>query len=357
MTAEISLQRLQHNARAFIQRTGKPICAVVKADAYGHGAVETVNALQGLAQCFAVSILDEAIAIRVASCGKEILIFTPPLTLQEAVVSVQNGFSVTVDSMRTARLVAKATQITKKAVNVHLKCNTGMNRYGVDIRGLERVCNYLKTCSFVQVKGLYSHLYTTDRQTSQGQLQSFLQMRAFALRYYTGLTCHISATYGALLGGAFVLDMTRIGLGLYGYLPSGVQVNGLQVKPCMRVYADVSAVHVYQGGGAGYGTPKQTLRVGDTLNVVRCGYADGVLRGDADGFFNTLCMDAHVRIGSKKVGEKVPVMVDADEIARRTGTVSYEVLCAVTRRAERKYTYGDFTVCREHGNGRGGTKT
>ena len=279
------------------------------------------------------------------ACGKEILIFTPPLTLQETIVAVQNGFSVTVDSMRTARLVVKATQITKKTGNVHLKCNTGMNRYGVDIRGLETVCNYLKTFPCVQVKGLYSHLYTTDSQTSHRQLHTFLQMRELALQYYTGLTCHISATYGALLGKEFVLDMTRIGLGLYGYLPSGVQANGLQVKPCMRVYADVSATHVYQGGGAGYGVPKQTLRYGDSLNVVRCGYADGFLRGDTDGFLNTLCMDAHVRIGSRKVGEKVPVMVNAEEVAKRTGTLSYEVLCAVTRRAERKYTYGDFTVC------------
>ena len=343
--------------------TNKPLCAVVKADAYGHGAVETVNALQGIVQTFAVSLLDEALAIREAACGKEILIFTPPLRMDDTVLAVENGFSITVDGMRSAKLVLQAAQRLRKAVKVHLKVNTGMNRYGTDERGLDEVCGYLQACPLAQVVGLYSHIYGSDSQTAIRQLYAFQTARGICKRYYPNAICHFSATYGALLGDEFVLDMTRIGLGLYGYIPDGAndvsqaRIDALQLKSCMRVYAEVSAAHVYLNGGAGYGTPKQPLQKGDGLQVVRVGYADGFLRGDIHGIFpNTLCMDACVRKGYANVGDSVEILTDAQEIARRTGTVSYEVLCAVNRRAERVFTYDDVTVCGRRREGYRGTE-
>lgn len=343
--------------------TNKPLCAVVKADAYGHGAVETVNALQGIVQSFAVSLLDEALAIREAACGKEILIFTPPLSVDDTVLAAENGFSITIDGMRSAKLVVQAAQILRRAVKVHLKMNTGMNRYGMDAREVDEVCGYLRARSLVQVVGVYSHIYGSDRQTATIQLQAFESARAICKRYYPNAIYHVSATYGALLGDEFVLDMTRIGLGLYGYIPDGAndvsqeRIAALQLKLCMRAYACVSATHVYQDGGAGYGTPKQPLQKGDALHVIRVGYADGFLRGDTNGIFpNTLCMDACVRKGQANVGENVAVLTDAQEIAWRTGTVSYEVLCAVNRRAERVYTYDELTVCGRREKGYHGTE-
>lgn len=350
---KITLNALQHNARAFAQLTGKPVCAVVKADAYGHGAVETVNALQGIVNAFAVSILDEAIAIRTVACGKEILIFTPPFCKADAENAIVNGFSVTVDGLRTAKLVSRCAERLKRKVKVHLKVNTGMNRYGAELRGFNKVCQYLKNNKYVQIVGLYSHLYATKRDIAEAQLLAFTKFQRICERYFPIVICHIGATYGAVLDNAFALDMVRIGLGLYGYIPDGAEdldekrIIALALQPCMRVYAQVVAKRKYFGGGLGYGSPKERLQKGDTINVLRIGYADGVFRLANALTKNTLCMDACVRKGDLPVGKQVKIMEDAQAFAKQAGTISYEILCAMSSRAERMYTYGKFTVGRK----------
>ena len=89
--AEIHLRSIYENATFFV-RPPRKLCAVVKANAYGHGAEEVVNALQGVADCFAVALIEEALAIQTAACGKDILIFTPPLTGEEVVTIAKNGW-------------------------------------------------------------------------------------------------------------------------------------------------------------------------------------------------------------------------------------------------------------------------
>ena len=359
ITVEIALNSLVENARAFVRLTGKPVCAVVKADGYGHGAVETVNALQAVVQSFAVSLLDEAIAIRTAACGKEILIFTPPLYNVDIDSAIENGFSVTVDCIRVARLVSERAKRLGRTVNVHLKVNTGMNRYGADVRTLGKICKYLQGNAYVCVVGLYSHLYATKREIAQAQLGIFQKMQRVCKRYFPSVICHIGATYGAALDNQFALDMTRIGLGLYGYIPDGAQdisaerITALALQPCMRVYAQVTAKRKYRYGGMGYGETKKRVRKGEVLHVLRMGYADGLFRNSTAVTKNTPCMDVCVRKGNKRVGSVVSVMGNAQTFAKQTGTISYEVLCALGRRAERKYTYGDTAVCRRRKRKRG----
>ena len=355
IVAEIHLQAIYQNAKTFSQLTGAKLCAVVKADAYGHGAVETVNALQSIADYFAVSILDEALLIRLATCGKSILIFTPPQTAEEVRQAVYNGFCITVDTLKTAKLVAKTVASLQRPVKVHLKVNTGMNRYGMNAQTLGKTCTYLQAFPLVEVEGIYSHFYGGTLSSLENQHHAFTRLQAICKSYYPSVIRHISASYGALFGKRFAWDMVRIGLGLYGYLPDGardlpVAIENLNLSPAMQVYAQVSAVRTYQNGGAGYGKPLQPLKNGEKLHVLRAGYADGFLRNDAFGA-NKFCMDACVVQGNARIGGFVPVMTDADETAKRTGTISYEVLCALNRRTERIYTYDKFTFCRRRTRG------
>ena len=345
--AKIHLGNICRNAELFLALTGKKLCAVVKANAYGHGAEFVVNALESYADCFAVALLSEALEIRLSACGKDILVFTPPITEMEALAFIDNGFIATVESLSTAKLLTKVCRERQKPARVHLKINTGMNRYGLDLTELDSVCELLTAEGVVQVQGVYSHLYAYSLRCAYGQKALFEQALARAKEYFPNVTAHLGGTYGALLGREFLYDMARIGIGLYGYLPDGAQDmrNIPTLRKGMTVYAPVVATRSYAFGGAGYGSPLVTPNVGDELCVCRYGYADGFLRSFNNGVFgwkaqiNNLCMDACLRKSSLKQGSWVPVLVDAAETARNAATISYEVLCAATRRAEFEYDW------------------
>lgn len=328
--------------------TGVSLCAVVKANAYGHGAEETAGALSGIAESFAVALVEEGISIRQAACGKDILILTPPLSEEDAYLMASNGFTASIPDKRTARLVSAVCRKYRLPIRVHLKINTGMNRYGMSLSEIDGVCALFFKEPFVRVAGIYSHLYDQNLRTAYEQKALFEKAVAVCRRYYPNAVAHLSATYGSLLGKEFAFDMVRVGLGLYGYLPQGlpeaIQKRGeaLGLQKGMRISAAVAAERKFAFGGAGYGAPIKTDKP-KTLHTLRVGYADGFLREKENGLLgcekqiNTMCMDVCVRRGGKKRGEWQTVLEDADEVARQTGTVSYEVLCAATRRAEFMY--------------------
>lgn len=349
--AKINLKAVQNNARAFRELTKVKLCAVVKANAYGHGASEVVNALSGIADCFAVALIEEGIEIRQAACGKEILVFTPPMTAEETAAIAENSFVATVGDLKTARLVKRVAERLKKPIKVHLKINTGMNRYGMNLSMLGKVCKLFLEGEFVQTTGLYSHLYG-DEAAARKQRELFVRAKMIAKGYFPNLLCHLSATHGSLLGGEFLFDMTRVGIGLYGYLPENlgerarISAADLSLEKSMKVYARVALTRKYSFGGLGYGKDAD-FEKGERvqLSLLRVGYADGFLRKQQNGVegekknANALCMDACVRFGRKARGRYELILSDADETAKKTGTISYEVLCAATRRAQFVYEY------------------
>ena len=344
--AKIYLQHLYHNATLFKSYTKTRVCGVVKADAYGHGVEQTVLKLQSVCDMFAVSLLDEAIAIKVPACGKDVLILTPPLTLNDCIKALSYDFTVTVADMRTAKLTVQAVNCLNKSAHVHLKVNTGMNRYGMNLQTLGKVCKFLKKYPQIKVEGLYSHLYKTDFATCEKQRLQFLNMQKVVRKYFSSFISHLSATYGAMLGKDFAFDMVRVGIGLYGYFPDGMQdipesvKNQFPLKKGMQIFAPITATQTYKQGGIGYGTPKCYAK---RLCVVRLGYADGFLRSYQNGLedsnqqVNNLCMDAHLIDAKLKVGDWICLLDDAQKTAKLTSTISYEVLCAASKRCERWY--------------------
>ncbi len=336
VVAKIHLGNIRHNAEQFAALTGTRLCAVVKANAYGHGAEEVVNALSGLADFFAVALIEEGVAIRAAACGKEILVFTPPTDEEEGYALASNGFTASVPDLFTAKLLSKVCAKCRLPLNVHLKVNTGMNRYGMNGSMLGKVCKFLLRDPFVKVTGIYSHLYEHSPSTAQKQRTLFLQMLGICKRYFPTVIAHLGATYGALLGKEYAFDMARIGLGLYGYLP--IHTEKIFLKKGMTVYAKAISSRKYAFGGVGYGNVQ--IPQGTNVSLRRFGYADGFLRvrengtADFEKNLNNLCMDVCMCEGRTRRGAWVPVMTDADALAKKTGTISYEVLCAATRRAE-----------------------
>ena len=108
--AEIHLGNVRRNAEYFKRVTGAKLCAVVKANAYGHGAEEITLALSSVADCFAVALVDEGVAIRTAACGKDVLVFSPPLTEEEGYQILANGFIATVPDLWTAKLICRVCE-------------------------------------------------------------------------------------------------------------------------------------------------------------------------------------------------------------------------------------------------------
>ena len=336
--AVVRLDAIRSNAEILRKHCGaKKLCAVVKADAYGHGAAEVAGALSGEADMFAVALVSEGEALRL-SCAKDILVLVPPLTESEALRGMNSDLIFSVGDAEDYALLRRTAEKYGTVARCHLKVNTGMNRFGFDgdafrsfLRGglSDRVC----------VEGIYSHFYLPNDVTVVGeQFGLFSDFAEEAERVFGDLIKHVSATGGILYGKEYALDMVRPGIGLYGYLPAGFE-GALSLRKAMRVYASVVSSREYAFGGAGYGK-LSNADAKNGLSAVRCGYADGFFRGGGIGNVNSLCMDAFIYSQKLEKYEELCILSDADEYARKNGTISYEVLVNAGRRAEKIYVGG-----------------
>ena len=328
--AVISLANIRKNALFFKERAGTALCAVVKADGYGHGAAQVASALGGTANFFAVSLVGEGEQLRLSGVREDILVFTPPLCEEEVLRGLYHGLVFTVGDCADYALLLRVCKKYGLRARFHFKVNTGMNRYGADARELARLLS--RQDASVRAEGIYSHFYRPEAAAvRRAQFSRFLRACAAAEARCGALMRHIAATGGALADDGCALDAVRIGIGLYGYVPQGFSLPRGTLAPAMRVDAAVSAARRYRFGGAGYGANVPHAR---RLYTVRCGYADGLPRA-ASPF--PRCMDAAVCEGAARKYGRVPVLTDADALAKARGTIAYEVLVNAGRRAERVY--------------------
>lgn len=297
---------------------GAQFYAVVKADAYGHGAEEVSRYIEDTADGFCVAIIEEGIALRAAGISKQILVLTPPLDNYDVARAQAYNLTLTVNSVETAKLCRGAP--------CHIKVNTGMNRHGCGADGLSEILKILpENC----IKGVYSHLYAAeDSAACSRQLEIFKRAEKSVKKVNPQAVAHISASGGLLRGGEYLADGVRCGILLYGYAPAGFKADGF--KRALKVYARRTQITQFIGGGVGYNRAEKNY---GNLSVYRCGYADGFFRTVPLGE-KTLCMDSFISDGG---GEFACVLDDAEQYAKRCGTISYEVLTCVTRRSERVY--------------------
>lgn len=362
--AEVDLGALLHNFET-MQALVSParVVAVVKADGYGHGAAMVAGALEAAgADAFAVAIVEEGLELRSAAVRRPILVLggVGPAAAREA---LRAGLTpVVFDPAQIAPLAAASGG---EPVQVHLKFDTGMSRLGVDRAHLGELVDELARHPAVRVAGVLTHLASADADdpaATEAQLASFHEIleALTAAGIDPGLR-HAAASAGAIRFPAARLDLVRLGISLYGFLPappSATRAPGLE--PVLRVRTTVLQVReVPTGTPVGYGGTYVTRRT-SRIATLAMGYADGLSRllsnqgevlvhGQRAPIAGNVCMDMTMvdvtEISDVEAGDEVVVLgaqgdevITADEVARRSGTISYEVLTSLSRRVPRVYT-------------------
>ncbi len=327
LAAKISLETIVRNAQLVKKRAGVPLLAVVKDDAYGHGAEKVACALAQEAEMFAVSTVREGTALRIAGVDRQILVFTPPLCAEEVLLGGAHGLTFTLSSPASLRLLADGGE----GLSAHIAVNTGMNRYGFRPEAVKGACREAKRRG-INVTGAYSHFYAPQNgEAREAQYLAFLQAAEEVKKQFPEAVLHLSATGGILAGEKYNFDLVRSGIALYGYLPEGF--SGLPVRPAAKLYATVSHRGKPFGGGVGYA---QAEREYSSLYTLRVGYGDGLFRMGGD-FLGKLCMDACVREGDAPLGRRMRVLRDLPAYAMAHGTTPYEVLVHVLRFVDKYY--------------------
>ena len=333
--AVINLKNIIYNAKQIKKRLPKEVkfCAVVKADAYGHGAVKVANALYKFVDCYAVATVEEGVSLKIAGIDKDVLVLTKIFT-DELLRAVNYGLVLTACDISDFKRYALEGKRQGRRVKVHIKYDTGMHRQGISgEKNLRAALSFCHGNGYVEVCGLYSHLARPESERSRkAAVKKFSVAKRLVKEYNKNIVCHLSASGGFIKGEYF--DMVRIGILLYGYTP--FKTDEIKVKPAMKVYAPVIAQRKLRRGDAAlYGdkiADKDTL-----ITLVRYGYADGLLRRETAGQFNNRCMDITALTGIKQGVNEVVVMDNADKVAQKYGTISYEILVKCTLRADKEY--------------------
>ncbi len=333
--AYINLKKLQSNAKEIKKRLNKGVkfCAVVKADAYGHGAEKIASSLYPYCDSFAVALVEEGITLRLAGIRKDILVLIPPFN-QDIERAVFYNLTLSAGDVATLKRIERICEKQNRKAKIHLKFNTGMNRLGVDnLKELNALAKFTFNSKRLMLDGMFTHIgdFTNKKQLKQIQ-NKFLLANNLIKGYNNRAICHASASGGFLLG--LKSDMVRIGILLYGYKPFESQF--INVSPIMKIYAPlVKTRKVKMGENCLYGSFR--LDSDQNVSLIRVGYADGFVRQNVLGQVNDRCMDITAVKNPKTTNKGVLIMDNADELARYYNTISYEILTKTAMRAEKIY--------------------
>lgn len=378
---EIDCEALTANAYALRRQAGCPLMAVIKADAYGHGAVLTARALQRAGvDSWAVACLSEGIALRRAGIRGRILIlgYTAP---SDAPLLVRWHLTQTLADEAHARALSGAGW----PVRVHLALDTGMHRLGVPAQNTKALLEIFRLPN-IRVDGIFSHLCVSDEDSSSARRytaeQTALFWSAVERLRSAGVDVgqvHLHASYGVLNQPPEPCSWVRAGIALYGvYSGAFAGKNDVPLRPVLSLRARVASVReIAAGQGAGYGlafVARRTTR----LAVVTIGYADGLPRnlpekggrvlicGRFAPMVGRLCMDQMLvdvtDVPSVQAGDKVTLIgkdgaeeIRAEELALRCGTISNELLAGLSPRlalcTSIKQNRKDYDSTRENGEG------
>ncbi|HEY8417353.1 MAG TPA: alanine racemase [Limnochordales bacterium] len=365
---EVDHEALAHNVRVLRQALGgAQLWAVVKAQGYGHGSVDTARtALAAGAAGLIVAVVDEAVELRAAGLDAPILVLTPPLPDQAPAYAAHDLIAAVAD-LETARLLAVAGQGRGRPIPVHIKVDTGMGRLGVrpeDAPGLVRAVHNLPG---VRVAGLFTHMAAADDDdltSARAQLARFeAVLETLALEGLRPDAVHAANSAAALALPESRYSLARIGIALYGIAPSPAVARmaaaaGIRLRPALAFRARVVAARRVPPGwpisyGGTYVTPAET-----TIATLPVGYSHGVSRGLSHKLHvlvhgqrrpvvGRICMnhcmvdagDLPVRPGDvvTLLGRDGDAVITADEWAAHLGTIPYEIVCMVGSRNPRRH--------------------
>lgn len=345
-TVNINLIQLQKNVESlkeFIDNKAQ-VMAVVKADAYGHGAVEVASSLKSQVDAFAVNDIHEGIELRKAGIDNPILVFEPP---QQSLVSKYKTHELTATVSAEDHF-----EILPEGTVYHLNFDTGMGRLGFDASQVERVLALVEGHHNIECKGIYSHFATADNPGSDQVVRQHERFKGIRAHFPDELTTHISNTGGTVFYEGTQYDMVRLGIGIYGYPPGKNDIEG--IKPVLTWKTRLVQVKPVKAGQTiSYGARWQASEDG-FIGIIPIGYDDGLKRGLSGNLsvrvnsknyqvVGTITMNYSMVFLNKdeyEAGEEVQVLHSgntAGDWARKIDTIPYEVLTSINPRIPREY--------------------
>ncbi|WP_027717068.1 alanine racemase [Desulfovirgula thermocuniculi] len=365
--AEVDLEAIGHNLREIkkLLRPGVRVMAVVKADGYGHGALEVARAALGEGASFlGVATVEEGIKLRKAGLTSPILVLSscPP---EQADLIMAHDLTPAVFSPAQAEALAREAFNRGRKVKVHLKVDTGMGRLG--LRGPEEAAAFCRRISSwpLEIEGIFTHFACAEepsKEKSSRQLEGF---REVLKRLEEEGVCpplrHAANSAAALEFPPAHLDMVRIGISLYGYHPRGKGAGGPDLRPALSWKAKITQVkRLPPGSPLSYGWT-YTTSAEEIIATVPVGYADGyrralsnrgwvLVRGKRAPVVGRVCMDQlMIRLDEEVApGTQVTLLgcegeesITADDLASWVDTISYEVLTSIGPRVPRIYRHGE----------------
>ena len=361
--AHIDLDALQHNARVLAENAApaRLIC-VIKADAYGHGALPVAQTLSELpfVAMLAVASVDEGAQLRAAGIEKPILLLSALLPA-EVDGAARADLTPTIWTNELALAWNDIAQKLNRVLPAHFKVDTGMARLGVHWCEAATRWRELQRFSNIRWRGVYTHLASADDENDELSAQQLERFEQFTSEAQIGadITKHIGNSATQLRYKRAHFDAVRPGLALYGVHPCADWCeNPVELKPVMTRFSRVTALRaVAAGQSVSYGATWRAPRA-SRIAVVACGYADGYLRALSNRgevliggarfpvvgrvTMDQITVDVTAATSPVSIGDEVILWgagLPVEEVANRAGTISYELLCAVSARVPR--IYGD----------------
>ena len=361
---EIDLAALAHNVRTLKNFLGSQtkLMAVVKADAYGHGAISVAKiALANGADSLAIATLAEGVELRQAGIDAPILILGAVNAPEEIKAIIAWQLEPTICSIHQAKIYAATSSQVGKSLFVHLKLDTGMSRLGTNWQEAIPFVEAVQNLPSLQISSIYSHFATADELDSTNMNLQHQRFKT-AIGQLKAAGCKIPqlhlANSAATLGDRTThYDQVRVGLGLYGLYPAPHLASILDLKPVLRVKAKITQVKTISAGeGISYGRKFVTNK--DTkVAIVGIGYADGIPRSLSNQLQAIVADNLVPQIGSitmdqlmlnidhlpnaqpgdivTLIGQQDNVSITADDWANALGTISWEILCGFKHRLPR----------------------
>ncbi len=364
--AKIDLDALEHNFSLIKSKLpdGTRLMPIIKADAYGHGAVEVAKFLEGRCSAFGLAVLDEAIELRHAGITTPMLLlgYTAP---EQYGIAIENNVSLTVFDLYDARILDSVAAKLGKKAKVHIAVDTGMSRIGFQVtEGDADDAAKIFELEHIEVKGIFSHFSTADeadKTYAQGQKELFDRfVRMMRARGCTAEILHMNNSAGIMEMSDTHYDMVRAGIILYGLYPSDeVNKEDFPLRPVMELITHISHIKTLPAGrGISYGrtyvTDKETR-----VATIPVGYADGypralsgkghvLIHGVPCPILGRVCMDQMMvdisELPDANVGDRVVLFgtdnghhLSVEEVAELAYSFNYEFVCNIGRRVPKAY--------------------
>src|SRR5574344_644298 len=343
---EINLEYLAENVKAFRKLAGNSkLLAVVKADAYGHGAVMTApTMLASGVDMLGVASIDEGLNLRDANISCEILVLgAVPVWAFESVA--KNDIMISIFSDEHIKACKNTYERCGKKVQAHIKIDTGMNRIGVNSDNIDNAVDFIKKvqkCEFIDLKGIFTHLaFVENKDVTNSQLNKFDEI--ISQIDTKNLDIHCLSTSGTI-NCENKYNLVRIGIGLYGLYPSKSDVGKIDLKQILSLKGRIVHIHETEANkGVSYSHTYKTIEK-TKIATIPVGYADGVPRMLSNKIFAELKGKKIAQIGNitmdqmmfditgidAKEGDIVTLLdeeLSIDNWAKILNTINYELTC------------------------------